>query len=321
MPSWGRHLLALLAAVTIVGCSSGGSRERANDDGLHFVKLPAPPRPIGPTTPLVENADTVVVLTDGRLFRYDPWEPNPIWLELNRNLPSAKTRVVEWNDRAWYLTTDRGRLDMVSVTLSGDPRTDSRSVAGSTDASWAIVAARNGVYVFGAESGFFVDRLGNYHPIVGPPSRDAVADWSRAAAAELVDGSIAVVADNRVRLIYEPEVARWREPADELTQLDIRSVSVASEGLSVVAGSPPQAFRIVALNRVERLAAPLASDCATTAVFVTDVGPMAAGCGKVRVTDGAKTREIDMPANASIVSGPRGRPLAVATNGELSLLR
>jgi hypothetical protein len=284
--------------------------------------LPGPPRKIGATTLIVENADTVIALLDGRLFRYDPWEDKAIWLERGRNLPSAKSRVVSWNDRAWYLTTDRGRLDMVSVALSGDQRSEQRSVTGSIDATWAIVAVRNGVYVFGAEGGFRIDRLTNLTPVIGPPTRDAVADWSNAQVAELDDGSIAVSFDGRVRWIFEPDVGRWREPSIEVTQLDIRSVSATNDGLYVVAGSPAQALRVVALNHVEPVTAPLPSDCAAPRLFVTDVGPMTVGCGKLRLIDGERTRDIDVPAGTSIITGPRGRPLAVgATNGELSLLQ
>ena len=315
----GRRLLALIAAVVLVSCSGGGGGNR--DEGLRFVELPAPPRKLGPATPIVENADTVIALVDGRWFRYDPWEEKAIWLELGRNLPSAKSRLVSWSDRVWYLTTDRGRLELASVALSGEQRSDTRAVTGSTDTPFAIVAARDGVYVFGTDGGFRVDRNGIYSSLPGPPSRDAVADWSRARLAELDDGSIAVSSDDRVQWVFEPDVVRWREPSSVVSDLDIRSASVASDGLYLVVATPPQVVRVAAVNRVEPFAAPLSPECADTAIYSTDLGPMAVGCGKARVVEAGTTRSIDVPAKTSLISGPRGRPLAVTGDGELSLLQ
>ena len=313
----GRRLLALIAAVMLVSCSGGGNR----DEGLRFVELPDPPRKIGATTPIVENADTVIALVDGRLFRYDPWEEKAIWLELGRDLSSAKSRLVSWNDRVWYLTTDRGRLELASVALSGEQRADTRAVTGATDTPFAIVAARDGVYVFGADGGFRVDREGIYTSLPAPPLRDAVPDWSQARIAALDDGSIALTTGNRVRWVFEPDVAQWREPTTTVSDLDIRSVSVASDGLYLVVGAPPQVVRVAALNRVEPVATPLSPECAASTVYVTDVGPMAVGCGKARMVEAGTTREIDVPSGTSVLRGPRGRPLAVASNGELSLLQ
>ena len=158
--------------------------------------------------------------------------------------------------------------------------------------------------------------------VPGPPAGVAITDWSRTQLAELDDGAIAVSYDQRVRWIFEPDVALWREPPNDVTQLDVRSISAAGDGLYLVAGSPPQVVRMADVNRVEPVTAPLSPECAAPAVFATDVGPMAVGCGKVRVVEAGTTREIDVPAGTSIVTGPRGRPPAVATtNGELSLLQ
>src|SRR6185436_8227214 len=106
----------------------------------------------------------------------DPWAPGTTWTERGRDLPSAKSRLVAWNDRVWYLTSDRGRLELASVALSDEQRSDTRVVIGTTDASVAILAARDAIYVFGADGGFRVDRDGAYSEFPGPPDRRAVSD-------------------------------------------------------------------------------------------------------------------------------------------------
>jgi hypothetical protein len=314
----GRVVVALVAVLSIVGCSGGGG----DDAGPKFEKLPAPPRSLSNATQLVENADTVIVLIDGRLFRYDPWDAQPIWIEIARDLPSAKSRLVVWNDRVWYLTADRGPLDIASVTLSGERRVDARVVSGATDASFAIVDTRTAIYVFGEEGGFRIDLDGVYAEVPAPPRSDSDADWSKAVVAELDDQTIAIAFDQRVRWIFTPELAQWREPSSDITPEDTRSVFVSRDGLRVVAGTPPRAYHVVASNRLEPVDAPTAANCDAPAVYDSDLGPVVVGCGKATVTDGKRTRRLEVPAGASVVSGPRGRPLAVAaTRGELWLLQ
>ena len=48
----------------------------------------------------------------------------------------------------------------------------------------------------------------------------------------------------------------WREPTAALTDLDIRSTSVAIDGLYLVVGAPPQVVRVAAVNHVEPVASP-----------------------------------------------------------------
>jgi hypothetical protein len=318
---WRRHtltqvVLALVVAVTVVGCSAGGD----DDAGLKFEKLPAPPRALNAATPIVENADTVIAFIDGRLFRYDPWDEHPTWLELARDLPSAKSRIVSWNDRVWYLTTDRGRLEIASVTLSGERRSDTRVVSGATDASFAIVDGGTAVYVFGESGGFRIDLEGIYAEVPAPP-RGVITDWSKAIVAELDDGSIAVVFDNQVRMIFTPDIAQWREPSSEVAPKDARSITVTSDGLVLVAGTPAQAYRVTAANHLEPVAA-AAAGCDAPALYTSDVGAITVGCGKATLVEGEHTRRIDIPPGTSVVSGPRGRPLAIgAQKGEVWLLQ
>jgi hypothetical protein len=315
---WARRIaVALVAVLSAVACSGGGG----DGTGLEFEKLPAPPRAVSKATRLVENADTVIVLIDGRLFRYDPWDSQPSWIEVGRDLPSAKSRLVSWNDRVWYLTTDRGRLDIASVTLSGERRSDTRAVSGATDSSFAIIDTRAAVYVFDEGGGFRIDLDGVYAEVPAPPRR-VVADWSKALVAELDDGSIVVAFDEHVQWIFTPDLAQWREPSSEITRDDTRSIYVNRDGLRVVAGTPPQAYRVVASNRLEPVAAPTAADCSAPAVYDSDIGPVVVGCGKATFAEGERTRRVDVPTGASVVSGPRGRPLALAAaRGELWLLQ
>jgi hypothetical protein len=284
------------------------------------LPLPPPPLPIVADT-VVDNADTVLALGGGRLFRFDPWTPGAIWVERERDLPSATSRLVSWNDRVWYLTNDPGRLELASVALSDDHRSDTRAVSGATDASWAIVAARDAVYVFGADGGFRIDRDGEYSEFPGPPDRRAVADWSTAELVELSDGSIVVVDGQRLRWIFEPDLARWREPASDLGQLEIRSMTASDDGAYLLAGSPTQLLRLVAANSLEPVNSPLGSGCDTATLYPTDIGLVFVGCGTVTLVGDAGTHSVVAPEGTIIVRGPRGRPLAVRRDaGEVALL-
>jgi hypothetical protein len=163
-------LLAFAAVAALVACSGGGKADSAQPEGpLRFAALPAPPKAFDAAARLVENDDNVLALIDGRLYRYDPWTPGAIWLELGRDLPSAHSRLVSWNDRVWYLTTDHGRVELASVALSGEQRSDTRSVSGATDAKFAVLAARDALFVFGVDGGFRVDADGIYG---APPAYD-----------------------------------------------------------------------------------------------------------------------------------------------------
>ena len=86
------------------------------------------------------------------------------------------------------------------------------------------------VYVFGADGGFRVGRDSEYSEFPGPPDRRAISDWSTAQLAELTDGSIVVVDGQRLRWIFEPDLARWREPASDLAQREIRSMAASDDG-------------------------------------------------------------------------------------------
>ncbi|MEO8696260.1 MAG: hypothetical protein ABI658_22275 [Acidimicrobiales bacterium] len=318
-----RHgLLALVAVAVLAGCSGGkdGADSAEQQGSLRFTALPAPPRAIAADA-VVDNADTVLALTDGRLLRYDPWATGATWVERGRDLPSTKSRLVSWNDRAWYLTTDRGSLELASVALSDDQRADTLVLRGPTDASVSIFAARDAVYVFGAEGGSRLDRDGKYSEFPGPPDRRAVSDWSSAQLAELSDGAIVVVAGNRLRWIYEPDVTRWREPTNDLGQREIRSMAPSDDGTYLLAGSPSQLLRLDAANLVEPVTSQLDTKCKSAALYATDLGLAVVGCGEINLADGNETHSIDVPAGTSIVRGPRGRPLAVRSDGaEVSLM-
>ncbi|MEO5842750.1 MAG: hypothetical protein ABIQ73_16760 [Acidimicrobiales bacterium] len=311
-----RHgLLVLVMVVAFAGCSGGGSDAKSPTQSgpLRLGAIPAPPRPITPAA-VVDNADTVLALAGGRLLRYDPWATGATWVERGRDLPSTKSRLVSWNDRAWYLTTDRGSLELASVALSDEQRADTRVLSGATDASLAIFAARDAVYVFGADGGSRLDRDGKFSEFPGPPDRRAVSDWSTAQLAELSDGAIVVVDGNRLRWIYEPDLTRWREPASDLGQRQIRSMAPSDDGTYLLAGSPSQILRLVAANRVEPVTSQLDTDCNTAALYATDFGLALAGCGTITLADGKKKHAIDVPAGTSIARGPRGRPLAIRTD-------
>ena len=318
-----RHrLLALVVASAIVGCSGGGKNDDsgAQQGPLRFAAIPAPPRPI-PANAVVDNADTVLALAEGRLLRYDPWAPGATWVERGRDLPSAKSRLVSWNDRVWYLTNDRGRLELASVALSDEQRSDTRVLDGATDASLAIFAARDAVYVFGADGGFRMDRDAKYSEFPGPPDRRAVSDWSTAQLAQLSDGAIVVIDGQRLRWIYEPDLAHWREPTKDLGQREIRAIAASDDGAYLLAGSPSQILRLSAANRVEPVNSKLSAGCDTAALYPTDFGLVSVGCGTITLADGTGTRTIDVPAETSIVHGPRGRPLALRADArELYLL-
>ena len=242
--------LLALVAVALAGCSGGGSSGDAATTRpvgpMRFVALPAPPRPLGPLGRIVDNDDTVIALVEGHLYRYDPWTPGAIWIELGRDLPTARSRLVSWNDRVWYLTNDRGGLELVSVALSAEPRSDTRAVSGDAAAGYAIVAARDAVYVFGAGGGFRVDRDGVYTEFLGPPDSRAVTDWSTERLAELGDGTIVVTDGNHLDWIYEPDLSRWRDPPSEVQPRDIRSITVDRDGAYLIAGSPPEALPTLA---------------------------------------------------------------------------
>ena len=318
-------LLALAVTAAIAGCSggSGNSAPTTKPTGpLRFVALPASPRALGQTGRLVDNDDTVIALIEGRLYRYDPWTPGAIWLELGRDLPSTRSRLVTWNDRVWYLTNDRGRLELASVALSGDRRSDTRAVSGATDASFGIMAARDALYVFGTEGGFRVDRDGLYTEFPGPPDSRAVSDWSTAQLAELGDGTIVVADDKRVQWIYEPDLAHWRVPSSGVQPRDIRSISVANDGAYLIAGSPPQALRLAASNRLEPLSTAPIIGCDAPELYPNDLGLVSVGCGKATLIDGAENQSVDVPAGTLVVHGPRGRPLVIRSDtGELLLLQ
>jgi hypothetical protein len=318
-----RHGLLVSAVVALVSCSSGGKASSPPPEGpLRFSALPAPPKPFDSTARLVDNDDNVLALIDGHLYRYDPWTPGAIWLELGRDLPSAHSRLVSWNDRVWYLTTDHGRLELASVALSGEQRADTRSVSGATDANFAVLAARDALYVFGAEGGFRIDADGVYAEFPGPPDRQAVADWSTAQLAELADGTIVVSDDQHLRWIFEADLSFWRQPSGDLSQRDIRSITVSSDSAYLVADSPPSAFRLVASNRLDPVSAPLDAKCDTQLLFPSDLGIVTVGCATVSVAFGTATQKTDVPAGTRVVHGPRGRPLAIRSgNGELSLLQ
>jgi hypothetical protein len=316
-------LLALVMVATIAGCSGGGKSDgdSATPEGpLRFAATPAPPRPI-PANAVVDNADTVLALAEGRLFRYDPWAPGATWVERGRDLPSAKSRLVAWNDRVWYLTNDRGRLELASVALSDEQRSDTRVLAGATDASFAIFAARDAVYVFGEDGGFRVDRDAKYSEFPGPPDRGAVSDWATAQLAELSDGAIVVVHGQHLRWIYEPDLAHWREPTKELGQREIRSMAASDDGTYLFASSPSEILRLVASNRVEPVNSKLRAGCNTAALYPTDLGLVLVSCGTITLADAAGTHSVAVPTGTSIVRGPRGRPLALrAEASEVYLL-
>jgi hypothetical protein len=311
-----RHgLLALVVVAGLAGCSGGkDDADSGGDQGpLRFTAVPTPPRPIAANA-VVDNADTVLALAGGRLLRYDPWAPGAVWLERGRDLPRAKSRLVSWNDRVWYLTTDRGSLELASVALSDEQRADTLVLSGATDARFAIFAARDAVYVFGADGGSRLDRDGKYTDVPGPPDR-RVSDWSTAQLAELSDGAIVVVDGNRVRWIYEPTITRWREPAPDLGQRDIRSMVPSDDGTYLLARSPSQLLRLVAANRSEPVSSRLDTDCNPAALYATDLGLALVGCGVISLANVNGRQTIDVPPGTSIVRGPRGRPLAVRTDG------
>ena len=234
------RLLALVLATAIIGCSGGGKDDgdsTAQEGPLRFAAIPAPPRPI-PAKAVVDNADTVLALVEGRLLRYDPWAPGATWLERGRDLPRARSRLVAWNDRVWYLTNDRGGLELASVALSDEQRSDTRVLDGATDATLAIFAARDAVYVFGADGGFRMDRDAKYSEFPGPPDRRAVSDWSTAQLAELSDGTIVVVDGQHLRWIYEPDLAHWREPTKDLGQREIRAMAPSDDGAYLLTTRP-----------------------------------------------------------------------------------
>jgi hypothetical protein len=318
-----RHgLLVLVAVATAVGCSGGGKGESEKPAALRFSALPQPPKPFDTAGRLADNDDTILALIDGRLFRYDPWTTGAIWLELGRDLPSARSRLVSWNDRVWYLTNDHGRLELATVALSGEQRADTRAVSGATDASLAILAARNAIFVFGAEGGFRIDRDGVYSEFPGAPNRQAVPDWSTARLAELDDGTVVVTDADHLSWIFEPDLARWREPPTDLEPSDVRSITVSTDGVYIVAGTPPKGQRLVASNRLEAVNAALDSNCNTSALYPSDLGIVTVGCGRATLADGTEVHRIDVPAGTSIVHGPRGRPLAIRSDsGALSLLQ
>ena len=316
-------LVAFGMVAAIAGCSGGGKNDAdspTQQGPLRFAAITAPPRPI-PATAVADNADTVLALAEGRLLRYDPWAPGTTWTERGRDLPSAKSRLVAWNDRVWYLTNDRGRLELASVALSDEQRSDTRVVIGTTDASVAILAARDAIYVFGADGGFRVDRDGAYSEFPGPPDRRAVSDWSTAQLVELGDGAIVVVDGKRLRWIYEPDLAHWREPAKDLGQREIRSMALGDDGAYLLAGAPTEILRLVAANSVEAVSSKLGAGCDTASLYPTDLGLVLVSCGTALFADAAGTHSVDVPAGTSIVRGPRGRPLAVrADAAEVYLL-
>ncbi|HUP72835.1 MAG TPA: hypothetical protein VM282_07290 [Acidimicrobiales bacterium] len=314
-------LSALVMATAVAACSGGDDDGSTKSLGpLRFAPLPPPPLPIAANS-VVDNADTVLALGGGRLFRFDPWTPGAIWVERERDLPSAKSRLVSWNDRVWYLTNDRGRLELASVALSDEHRSDTRTVSGATDASLAIVAARDAIYVFGTDGGFRIDRDGEYFEFPGPPDRRAVSDWSTAELVELSDGSIVVVDGQRLRWIFEPDLARWREPAGDLGQREIRSMAASDDGAYLLAGSPSQILRLVAANSFAPVSSPLGPGCDTASLYPTDLGLALVSCGTVILVDDAGTHSVVAPEGTTIVRGPRGRPLAVRRDaGEVYLL-
>ena len=234
----------------------------------------------------------------------------------------ARSRaLVTWNDRVWYLTTDRGRLELAAVALSGEQRSDTRVVRGTTDAHLAILAARRRLRL---RCRWWIPsrwrRRSTEFP--GPPDPGAVSDWQTVQLAELSDGSIVVIDDKRVRWIYEPELTRWREPSSDLAQHDIRSITVSPDGAYLIAGSPPQISLMVASNRLEPVRSELGPECRTPALYPNDLGVVVVGCGTATLIDGTGSYSIAVPAGTSIVHGPRGRPLAIRTDtGELSLLQ
>jgi hypothetical protein len=185
----------------------------------------------------------------------------------------------------------------------------------------AIFAAREAVYVFGADGGFRVDRDAKYSEFPGPPDRRAVSDWSTAQLAELSDGAIVVVDGQRLRWIYEPDLVRWREPAKDLGQREIRSMVPSDDGAYLIAGSPTEILRLVAANRVEPVSSKLRAGCDTAALYPTDLGLALVSCGTITLADAAGTHSVAVPAGTTIVRGPRGRPLAVrADAAEVYLL-
>ena len=315
-------LLALVVLTTIAACSgNGGDAGPPKGQGpLRFAAVLAPPRPVDANT-VVDNADMVLALADGRLLRFDPWTPGAAWVERERDLPTAKSRLVSWNDRVWYLTNDRGRLELVSVALSDFQRSDTRAVSGAPDAKLGILAARDAVYVFGDEGGFRIDLDGGYTEFPGPPGRGVVSDWSNAQLAELSDGSIVVVDGRRLRWIFEPDLLRWRPPPDELGQREIRSMAASDDGAYLYAGSPNEILRLVASNRLEPVSSRLGSGCDSASLYPTDVGLVLVSCGTVTLVDGDGTHSALAPEGTTIVRGPRGRPLAVRRQpGDLYLL-
>ena len=316
-------LLAFAAVAALVGCSGSGKTGSAQPQGpLRFSALPAPPKAFDAAARLVENDDNVLALIDGRLYRYDPWTPGAIWLELGRDLPSARSRLVSWNDRVWYLTTDHGRVELASVALSGEQRSDTRSVRGATDAKFAVLGARDALFVFGVDGGFRVDADGIYTEFPGPPDRQAVGDWSTAQLAQLADGTIVVSDDQHLRWIFEPDLSLWRPLPTDIGQRDIRTISVSSDSAYLVADSPPSALRLVASNRVEPVTAPLDAKCNLQSLYPSDLGIVAVGCGRASVVAGAVTQTVDVPAGTRVAHGPRGRPLTIRSdNGELALLQ
>jgi hypothetical protein len=320
-------LLALGIVAFIAGCSGGGGGSGVATTRpvgpMHFVALPALPRPFGTLGRLADNDndDTVIALVDGHLYRYDPWTSGAIWIELGRDLPSAQSRVVSWNDRVWYLTNDRGHLELVSIALSAEVRSDTRAVTGDGAAGYAVVAARDAIYVFGADGGFRVDRDGLYSDFPGPPDRRAVTDWSTERLAELGDGTIVVADDDHLQWIYEPDLARWHDPPSGVQPRDIRSVSVASDGAYLIAGVPPEALRLAASNRLEPLSTALITGCETPELYPSDLGILTVGCGKATLVD-AENQSVDVPAGTVVVHGPRGRPVAIRSDtGELLMLQ
>ena len=316
-------LLALVMVAAIAGCSGGSKSDadsKTQQGPLRFSAITAPPRPL-PANAVVDNADTVLALAEGRLLRYDPWATGTTWVERGRDLPSAKSRLVTWNDRVWYLTNDRGQLELASVALSDEQRSDTRVLVGATDGSPTVFAARDAVYVFGADGGFRIDRDAKYSEFPGPPDRRAVSDWSTAQLAELSDGAIVVVDGQRLRWIYEPDLAHWREPAKELGNREIRSMAPSDDGAYLLAGAPTEILRLTAANRVEPVDSKLRAGCNTAALYPTDLGLVLVSCGTITLADSTGTRTIDVPAGTSIVRGPRGRPLAVrADAAEVYLL-
>ena len=322
-PTLRQGLLSLALVAAIVGCSGGSKDESAKPAGsLQFGVLPAPPKPFDSTGRIADNDDTVVALIAGRLFRFDPWTTGAIWLELGRDLPSARSRLVSWNDRVWYLSNDHGRLELASVALSGEQRADTRAVGGATDAGLAIMAARDAIFVFGAEGGFRVDRDGVYSEFPGAPNRQSVPDWSAVQLAELEDGTIVVADDQHLRWIFEPDLSRWREPPTDLEPPDVRSITVSNDGAYIVSGSPTRAVRLIASNRIEPVSVSLDSKCTAAALYPSDLGIVTVGCGKATLADSTRAHTVDVPAGTSIMHGPRGRPLAIrADKGELSLLQ